>query len=133
MTNRADRSPIHMTTLDRVSMANGLEMRAIFFNDQIMRRSEIRQAVEKMIPKYIPTPLLKSCHEMVEPDISGWLRDPLKNWGGDFLHADQLQQQGFLNPARIQRLWDQHQSGKRDWSEILWRIIIFQNWLYVWR
>ena len=49
--------------------------------------------------------------------------------GDNLLDSQVLMKQGYLNSNEVRRLWDEHQSGKRNWSGVLWNIICFQNWL----
>ena len=61
--------------------------------------------------------------------LEHWLRNELKEWGDNLLDSQVLMKQGYLNSNEVRRLWDEHQSGKRNWSGVLWNIICFQNWL----
>jgi asparagine synthase (glutamine-hydrolysing) len=45
------------------------------------------------------------------------------------LAENRLRQEGFFNPAPIRQKWDEHLSGKRNWQQHLWSILMFQAWL----
>ncbi|MCX6088830.1 MAG: asparagine synthase-related protein, partial [Candidatus Atribacteria bacterium] len=40
-----------------------------------------------------------------------------------------LSQEGFFNPVPIRKMWEEHQSGERNWQNQLWDILMFQAWL----
>jgi len=34
----------------------------------------------------------------------------------------------LLNNAFLTRCWKQHQRGQRDWSALLWTVLMFKTW-----
>jgi asparagine synthase (glutamine-hydrolysing) len=40
-----------------------------------------------------------------------------------------VRDEGFLDPARVRALWREHLTQKRDWTDRLWNVIMFQAWL----
>ena len=61
--------------------------------------------------------------------ISSWLRGPLRNWAEELFSRNRILQDGYFNPDPIQKKWNEHLSGKRDWQQPLWNILMFQAWL----
>ncbi|PYX84524.1 MAG: asparagine synthetase B, partial [Acidobacteria bacterium] len=61
--------------------------------------------------------------------IGEWLRGPLRAWADSLLAADRLAEQGFFDPVRVETVWDEHVSGKRNWQYLLWDVLMFQSWL----
>ena len=57
-----------------------------------------------------------------------WLRTGLKEWASDLLEDSKIRQQGFFHPDMIKNLWEQHQCGSRNWTYLLWNILMFQAW-----
>jgi len=35
---------------------------------------------------------------------------------------------GVLNDKLLGRCWKQHQRGQRDWSALLWTVLMFKTW-----
>ena len=61
--------------------------------------------------------------------LGSWLKGPLRSWVEDEISADSIDKQGYLNSSTIQKLWNEHLSGKIDNSSKLWPILMWQSWL----
>ena len=58
-----------------------------------------------------------------------WLRGPMKAWAENLIDSERLSNEGFLKPEIVQKIWNEHVAGKRNWSFRLWSILMFQSWL----
>jgi len=61
--------------------------------------------------------------------LDTWLRGPLRDWAASLLAPAVLKDSGFFDAGMVGQKWQEHQSGRADWSYHLWDIIIFQQWL----
>ena len=59
---------------------------------------------------------------------SRWLRGELRPMLRDTLSAARVYQRGFLNRAAVERLMDEHDSGRIDHGLRLWNLL----WLELW-
>jgi len=65
----------------------------------------------------------------LEVPVGHWMRTTLKDWAGDLLSPARLKAQGLIDPAPVRHAWDEHQSGRKDWSNELWGALMLQAWL----
>jgi len=60
--------------------------------------------------------------------IDHWFRKELKELLHDTLLSDRARQRGILDPTTVQRLIEEHQSGKWDHSYRLWNLVCLEQW-----
>ena len=61
--------------------------------------------------------------------MAEWLRGPLKQWAEELINPKRIERDGYFNPSLVQKKWEEHLSGKKNWESLLWNILIFQLWL----
>ena len=129
-----------LVKVDRASMAVGLESRVPLLDHRIvefaaslpmpMLRNEgqSKWLLRQVLYRYVPRELIERPKAGFGIPLDSWLRGPLKPWAADLLAPASIRAQGFFNPDYVQRLWDVHQSGRRNWAYQLWNILMFQAW-----
>jgi asparagine synthase (glutamine-hydrolysing) len=60
--------------------------------------------------------------------IAHWLRGPLMRLGEELLSPDAIRANGFLQSGEVQRLWREHQTGRRNNYKKLWVLLVLQSW-----
>ena len=60
--------------------------------------------------------------------IDKWLRGPLRDWAESLISAQKINSQGLFYSEKIDTIWREHLSGKRNWDRFLWNILMFQLW-----
>jgi asparagine synthase (glutamine-hydrolysing) len=125
---------------DRASMAHSLEARVPFLDSVVTgfalalpTRHKVRGLRKKVLLRKAVEPLLP--REVVHGRKRGfsipaaaWLRGELEPFARDTLSADTLHRQGFFRREPVQRLLDEHVSGRQDWSRQLWCLLAFTLW-----
>jgi len=61
--------------------------------------------------------------------LGSWLRGPLRDWAENLLASEKMKNEGFFDPVPIQKIWQEHLSGKKNWQHHLWDVLMFQAWL----
>jgi asparagine synthase (glutamine-hydrolysing) len=133
-----------LTKVDRASMSNALEVRVPFLDHRIVelmwrqpRTHKINNGISKVILKkilgdYVPSVNFERAKTGFSLPISEWLRGDLRDWAEDLLDDKKMNQHGLLNYRIIRKKWDEHQSGKNNWHEHIWSILMFNAWYEHW-
>lgn len=126
---------------DKASMMHSLEARAPFLDMESMRYFEglpsswkVRHGNGKwFLREYLRGRLGDSVVDRPKKGFSVpvalWLRDELKGLAEKVLDIDRLAAEGVFDASAVTRLWQDHQTGRRNNYKKLWNLIVFQNWL----
>ena len=127
--------------VDRAAMAVSLETRMPFLDHTVVelawglpQRLLVRDGVSKwvlrqVLARYVPPELTERPKAGFGIPLAAWLRGPLREWADDLLDHDSLHEDGYLDAGAIAVLWDDHRSGRRDHTNVLWNVLMFQEWL----
>ncbi len=129
-----------LTKTDRASMAWSLETRVPFMDTMVSNfafslptRQKVRGLSKKHLLRKALAPLLP--HEVVHGRKRGfsipaakWLRGELEPFARETLSAERLRRQGYLDPAVVGRVLDNHVAGREDLSRQLWGLLAFTLW-----
>ena len=130
-----------LVKVDRATMAVSLEGRMPFLDHHVAEFAwrlplnlRIREGVGKWIVRqvlyrYVPRELVERPKFGFGIPLGSWLRGPLRDWADALLDERRLQTEGFFAYQPIQRMWQQHLSGRRNWEFHLWDVLMFQAWL----
>jgi len=130
-----------LVKVDRASMAASLEVRCPLLDHRVVELAwalpldhrEGKRALKAVLERYVPRPLFERPKRGFGVPVGAWLRGPLRDWAETMLDARRLAAEGFLEPAAVRALWDEHRSGRRDRPELLWHLLMFQAWHEHWR
>ena len=129
-----------LTKVDRAAMGVGLETRIPFLDHRVVelawmlplkmkiKNGEGKWPVREILYKYVPRDLIERPKAGFAVPVGQWMRGPLKDWASELLHEERIRREGYFNPELVQQLWQQHLSGKYDWTPRLWAILMFQSW-----
>ena len=130
-----------LTKVDRAAMGVSLETRIPFLDyrvaelawrlplDTKINNGETKWPIRQVLYKYVPKVLIERTKAGFAIPVGQWIRGPLREWAADLLNEERIRREGYFNPELVQQLWQQHLSGKYDWTPRLWAILMFQAWL----
>jgi len=131
----------NLVKMDRAAMANSLETRVPFLDHRIVSFAlslpvdyKLHQGTDKwvlrqVLYKYVPRQLIERPKMGFAVPLNAWLRGPLKDWAESLISFEKLNEEGFFDAEFIRYKWDELQSGKRNWENLIWDVLMFQAWL----
>ncbi len=130
-----------LVKVDRAAMAASLETRVPMLDHhvyafarrlppQYLRRAgQGKWLLRQVLYRHVPRELIERPKKGFSVPLAQWLRGPLREWAHTLLDPARLRQEGLFHPEPIQRKWQEHVSGRRDWSTHLWSVLMVQAWL----
>ena len=88
-----------------------------------------KKLLKEVLYKYIPKNLIDNEKKGFGIPIKDWLKGQLKDWAMELLNESNLKQNGILDHKKVSQIWAEHLEGKRDWSNKIWIILMFQAWI----
>jgi asparagine synthase (glutamine-hydrolysing) len=125
---------------DRMSMAHSLEARVPFLDAAVAeiahalpRRFRVRGVATKRLLRHaarglLPDDVVRAGKRGFSIPAARWLREDMAEFARDVLSPEALGRDGFFDPQPVQRLLDDHQSRREDYSRQLWGLLSFTLW-----
>jgi asparagine synthase (glutamine-hydrolysing) len=129
-----------LTKVDRATMSVGLEARVPLLDHRVVefalslpagfkvRGGEGKWLLRQVAQRYLPAPLLNRPKTGFAIPVADWLRGGLRDWAEALLAPDCMQRGGLLDAEEVGRVWQEHLSGRKDCSPILWNVLMFVAW-----
>lgn len=129
-----------LVKVDRMSMANSLEVRAPILDFEVMEyaakipsKFKLNQGEKKYILREVfrdmlPDDILDRKKMGFSVPLATWLRSEIKSIAEARLLDRTSGLIDYFEIRTIKRLWQEHQSGEFDHSNVLWSMLMFQMW-----
>ena len=126
--------------VDRAAMGVSLETRVPFLDPDVIKLAmEIptnmkiqgrtgKWILRQVLYKYVPQEIIDRPKAGFSIPLGNWLRTVLREWAEELLAVNRLNDHGLLNVEVVHKTWAEHISRKRDHTNKLWAILMFQAW-----
>jgi asparagine synthase (glutamine-hydrolysing) len=129
-----------LTKVDRAAMAHGVESRAPFLEESLIRfalslpaGAKVRGGVTKWALKQaahglLPEAIRARRKQGFSPPFSAWARGPLRAQVAEHLSRERIEHAGVLDAAATTDLFQRHVSGQVERGRTLWALLSLQMW-----
>ncbi|MDP1946241.1 MAG: asparagine synthase (glutamine-hydrolyzing) [Nitrospirota bacterium] len=125
---------------DRMSMAHSLELRVPFCDHHLLAfacslpaatrlqgwklKGFMRSALRDLLPRSIVSGPKRG---FMLP-LGRWLREDLREMSRDLLSDEAIRRRGYVNPSYVQWLLAEHQSGRRNFTDQIYALMVLELW-----
>ena len=125
---------------DRMSMAHSLELRVPFCDHHLLAAAlriparwrfsgwQLKGFMREMVRGLLPQEVLRAPKQGFMVPMARWLREDLREMAHDLLSDDAIKQRGYVKPAYVRWLFEQHESGRRNLSDQLYALMVLELW-----
>lgn len=129
-----------LVKVDIASMAVSLEARSPFLDHHViefaaslperfkLRRLTTKYLLKRALRKLLPAENLNRRKMGFGVPIGHWLRGTLQQMLRETLLSEKALRRGYLKPATVTRLVEDHTSGKQDYAPQLWTLLMLELW-----
>ena len=126
--------------VDRAAMAVGLETRVPFLDHRLAELAARippalridgatgKAVLRDVLFRHVPRKLFNRPKAGFAVPVGEWLRCDLRDWAEDLLAPSNLTAAGYFDPAVVGPRWADHLSGRRDSTQAIWSVLMFQAW-----
>jgi asparagine synthase (glutamine-hydrolysing) len=121
-------------------MMVSLEARAPFLDTEVMRYvnalpanwklrdGQSKYILRRLLDKRIGPHVSQKRKQGFTVPLAKWFQSELKSLAYGHLNPQNQARLGIFRPEAIQKLWDEHQSGRVNHYKRLWTLTVFTRW-----
>ncbi|HTR73910.1 MAG TPA: asparagine synthase (glutamine-hydrolyzing) [Solirubrobacterales bacterium] len=129
-----------LAKIDVATMAHGLEARSPLLDQEFMELAASlpgdrkasggrrKIALRGALRGWVPDEVLDGRKQGFELPVAGWLRGELQPFAREVLLDRDAVGRGWLDPAAVRTLLDEHRSGARDHGRRIWALLNLELW-----
>jgi asparagine synthase (glutamine-hydrolysing) len=125
--------------VDRMSMANSLEVRSPLLDHKVMefmasvpaslklKGDRCKHILKEAMKNQLPSTIIDRPKQGFSIPLAEWLRSGCRDYAADWLFAQNAFINIYLRRSCVQKLWASHQRGE-DYSSELWTLLMLELW-----
>jgi asparagine synthase (glutamine-hydrolysing) len=125
---------------ERMSMAVSLEARSPLLDQEVVafsarlptefkfRRGRLKRLLKRVAERHVPSSLVHRRKQGFGVPVGSWFRNELSGFLRDHLMPSRLAAAGLLSQPGVDRLVDEHVSGRRNHQGRLWALLMLELW-----
>ena len=129
-----------LVKVDRAAMKNALEVRVPLLDHRIvelansmpaalkLNRTTTKFILRKALAEVVPREVLTGPKRGFGIPIRHWFRGELESFANDHLLSPSSRSSTFLQRTAVKDLLDGHRRGRRDLSDRIWALLVFEEW-----
>jgi len=129
-----------LVKVDIASMAVSLEARSPFLDHYLLEFAaglpgsyklqglRTKRLLKRALKGLLPEENIARSKMGFGVPIGRWLRGELREFLRGALFSEQASRRGYFKPEMVRLVYEQHQSGKRDWGHQLWTLLMLELW-----
>ncbi|MFH0859839.1 MAG: asparagine synthase (glutamine-hydrolyzing) [Candidatus Altiarchaeota archaeon] len=129
-----------LTKVDRMSMANSLEVRVPFLDHNMVeftatipsnlkvRGQTLKYVFKKAVKDILPQQILKRKKRGFGVPLARWFNDELRDTVDSLLLGNEASISKYLDRDEIRRIVDDHAKSRRDNSGRIWNLMMLEMW-----
>ena len=129
-----------LVKVDRMSMANSLEVRAPILDHNVIEfaasipaqlkynKGDKKHVLKKSFEHVLPKEIMYRKKMGFSVPLADWFRGELKDYTYTHIFSKNSGLKYFFYDHALKDIWETHQSGKRDYSSIIWPMLMFELW-----
>ncbi|MCU1385746.1 MAG: Asparagine synthase, glutamine-hydrolyzing [Acidobacteria bacterium] len=129
-----------LTKVDRMSMAHSIESRVPLLDNDVVafasalpaalkiKNGRRKHVLKEVAATLVPREILDRRKQGFGVPLGTWFRGNLRELFADTLLSPASLQRGYFQPSFVQRIVDEHLTGKRDHTLRLWQLVVFEKW-----
>lgn len=129
-----------LTYMDRMSMANSLEVRSPLCDFRVaefaaglpahyrVHNGRTKRILKDVARRYLPASIVDRPKTGFDAPVGLWFKSSLRPWMTRILDPRQVAVTGLLDPDKVDRLVQDHLRGRQDYSMQLWSVLSLEYW-----